>query len=302
MLVMVLGLGLAGCKDDTQPRLQPDPDGTFKLNVPPMASNTYTLTPDGEVEFSVSQPDYGVATTPDYTIQLCLSEDFSDATETTEANYLVVKGSWKKAAFAVPAKDFAIALNRLNGILDEDDEALFKSQPYTVYVRCVADIPYCDYAHCVSNVVKLDAVIPYFVVSVPGVFYITGGCNGWPAPDESYLANENFNDSWMFVETEAESGIFTGAIEMTPDQAKDGFRFYNALTGWGSDGVPPGLGAMPNDFSNKEVSLNDKGVYSGSCTWGKGNFKVLNWPGGLMEITINTNEMSIEFKVPDKDK
>lgn len=297
MLLVVLSLGLTGCKDDTQPRLQPAPDATFKLNVPQMASNTYALTPNGEVEFSVSQPDYGVATTPNYTVQISLSENFQDATETHEANYQIVKGSWTKANFAVPAKNFAIALNKLNGINKEEDEILFEAKPYEVYVRCIADIPYCDYAHCVSNVIKLDAVVPYFVVSVPGVFYITGGCNGWPTPDETYLENSNFNDSWMMVETEAESGIFVGTIEMTPEQASEGFRFYNALSGWGSDGVPPALGATPNDFSNKDVEINGQGVYAGSCTWGKGNFRVVNWPGGKMQITINTNEMNIEFKL-----
>lgn len=296
----MVGLGFTSCKDDTQPRLQPDPDGKFQLNTPPMADNTFILTPEGEVHFSVSQPDYGLATTPDYTIQISLSENFVDATEDTPANYQKVKGSWTKASFEVPAKNFAVALNKLNGIADEDDAPLFVAKPYTVYVRCMADIPHCDYAHAVSNVVKLNSVIPYFVVSVPGVFYITGDVIGWPTPDASYLENPNFNKHWMFNETEAESGIFIGIIEMTPAQAANGFRFYNALTGWGSDGVPPSLGAKPNDGDNKEVEVNDKVVYNGACSWGKGNFKVMNWPGGPMMITIDTNAMSIEFKVPDQ--
>lgn len=303
MLMAVLTLGLTGCKDDTQPRLNPAPGNTFKLNVPQMADNTYELLPGGELAFSVSQPDYGVATTPNYTIQISKSETFTDAVTdaegnvTTPANYQTVKGSYTKAAFGVPAKDFAIALNKLNGIFTEDDEPLFEAIPYTVYVRCIAEVPYCDYATCVSNTIKLAAVKPYFVVSVPGVLYITGGCNGWPAPDASYLENDNFSDSWMMVETEAESGIFKGAIEFTTAQAQEGFRFYNALEGWGKDGVPPSLGATPNDYVNKDCPVNDKNVYTGGCSWGKGNFIVPNWPGGLMAITIDTNQMTVEFKL-----
>ncbi len=298
LLIMVLGFGLTGCKDDTQPRLSPAPE--FKLNTPPMATSTFVLTPTSSVDFSVSQPDYGLGTTPAYTMQISLSPEFKEATETEEANYVSIKGSYTKAAFSVPGKNFAVALNRLNGITDEEDEPLFVAKPYKLYARCVADIPYCDYAHSVSNVITLEAVEPYFVVSVPGVFYITGAANGWPTPNDDYLTNAGYNESWLFVETEAESGIFEGEIEMTPEQAADGFRFYNDLKGWGENGVPPSLGAKPNDGDNKEVSVNDKNVYSGACSWGKGNFKVTNWPGGKMHITINTNQMTVEFKLVDK--
>lgn len=302
LLIMALCAAMTSCKDDTQPRLHAAPGNTFTLNNPPMAGNTYYLTPGGSVEFTVSQPDYGVATTPRYTIQISKSDTFVDEViegeeVITPANYQTIKGSWTKATIDVPAKDFAIALNKLNGIKDEDDEPLFKAEPYTLYVRCIADIPYCEYAHAESNIIKLDAVIPYFVVSVPGVFYITGECNGWPTPDETYITSEGYNESWLINETEAESGIFKGAIEMTPQQAAAGFRFYNALTGWGDNGVPPSLGPTPDDFSSKDCPVKANNVYSGNCVWGKGNFLVSNWPGGMMAITINTNEMTIEFEL-----
>lgn len=295
LLIMVMGFGLTGCKDDTQPRLSPAPE--FKLNTPQMATSTFVLTPTSSVDFSVSQPDYGLGTTPSYTMQISLSPEFKEATETEEANYVAIKGSYTKAVFSVPGKNFAVALNRLNGIVEEEDEAKFEAKPYKIYARCVADIAHCDYAHSVSNIITLEAVEPYFVVSVPGVFYIVGGANGWEPPTEDYLNSENFNESWMFIETEAESGIFEGEIEMTPAQAADGFRFYNALSGWGADGVPPSLGANSDDFNNRDVAVNADGVYSGSCTWGRGNFKVTNWPGGKMHITINTNQMTVEFKL-----
>ncbi len=79
---MSLGLGVTGCKDDTQPRLEVPTE--FVLNTPAMADQTYIFRDDenyknlNDITFTVSQPNYGLGTTPDYQVQIAKSEaDFA---------------------------------------------------------------------------------------------------------------------------------------------------------------------------------------------------------------------------------
>ena len=50
----------------------------FVLNLPPMASNYYELTPAGTLELTCSQPDYGFGAVTNYSVEMALDESFTD--------------------------------------------------------------------------------------------------------------------------------------------------------------------------------------------------------------------------------
>lgn len=86
----VATLSFTSCEADKEP-VYHDPDpATFVLNTPPMAEQLYLLENGGTVELTTSQPDYGVATVTQYSVDITLADAFVEATESTEANYLTL--------------------------------------------------------------------------------------------------------------------------------------------------------------------------------------------------------------------
>lgn len=73
MLVAVISLN--SCKEDTYPRF--DTPTEFELNTPALAEEYYELTPEGTVNLTWSQPDYGYAAAATYAVQVSLTEDFA---------------------------------------------------------------------------------------------------------------------------------------------------------------------------------------------------------------------------------
>ena len=106
-------MGLAACNDDKTPVLNvPD---SFTLNTPPTAEQYYELTPDGTIELTCSQPDYGFVATATYSVEISLDK---------ETTYAVTSNNPNSAAFTINEADVAMGMCQLLGIENPDIDLL----------------------------------------------------------------------------------------------------------------------------------------------------------------------------------
>lgn len=302
-LLPMMALALTGCVDDTQPRLGAPAPESFKLYEPALNNYEYCLSADANIVLTTNgQPDYGVATPTQYQVQISLTNDWSggaydrDQEQDLSKIYYNITTINTQSVISVRGAEFAAAMCALMGIKEADDEPLFNPASRPVWVRVAAYVldpkdpkGYVDYSYVVSNVIELKQVRPYFVVPKPGEIFIIGKYQGW---------NEKGNDQTVaLIETGIGTKIFQGYVEMTPEAANEGFRFYTELGDWGKDGELPSIGANANDGDNMEVELDDD-TYEGDAVKGKGNWKVTNFPGGWMQITLNqkSSPWTVTFK------
>ncbi len=297
-LLMLMGITLTSCKEDTQPRIEKPTE--FVLNRPAMADNTYILTPESSVELAVSQANYGLGLNAQYSVQIALDDKWEaipeldgdnnpvideDGNEVVTYTYETLPGKYTTAKFNVPAEDFAVAMCRLLGFTEEEQ---FVPGAHPVYVRVISTVPNWSEGTIISNVVKLNSVSPYFKLREPGIIYLIGAPQGW-----------NIDGGDMPL-SEAKDGIgsqvYYGVFNISADDAAGGFRFYTALGAWGDNGSLPSIGANANDGDNKTIEVDEDGNYEGDCKAGKGNWNIANWPGGMMKITVDLSKMKVYFE------
>lgn len=234
MLAALFSLTFTSCKEDTQPRLQQPTD--FVLNIPPMAENLYELKADGTVEFTVSQADYGLATTPLYQVEVAKSD-------AEDAEWVAVESTTTLAKISCPGEAFAMAVCNAYGY---DSNETFSDEVIPVFVRVHSWIPNAEYSSIYSNVIELKQVKPYFAIKLPRTIYLVGDCQGWSIGD----------GSWPLIETAAESNVYEGIY--TIEAGKFQFRFYSALGDWENNSI----GAQDED-ATVDISFTD-GVYEAS--------------------------------------
>ena len=70
-MAILLGFTFTSCKEDTQPRLSKPTN--FVLNTPPMADQLYVMSATSTINLTVSQPNYGLATTPQTEMKRCIT-------------------------------------------------------------------------------------------------------------------------------------------------------------------------------------------------------------------------------------
>lgn len=249
-------IGLGSCSEDTDPRYQPASE--FTLNTPAFATQYYQLSPDGTLQITCSQPNYGFSAPTQYEVGISLTGDFTDlpedADEGTLPNWLPLPSKFGSCIMELPENEIAAMICELRGITNEADYTDLGYQP--LWLRCTASIDRIEGSESVSNVIKLDNVKGYFAASGPAgpeFIYVPGGGNGWTfktmlAPD----ANYEFYTGYAYLKDEFK---FTGAPEWS-DQAGN----------WGA------VDATGNQLQN------------GSQT----NFKVAATPGnGLYYVSVN---------------
>lgn len=284
-LACALITAFTSCKEDTEPRIGVPSE--FVLNTPPLASSTYLLSSTSSIDLTWSQPDYGIGLVPTYTVEIARpAESYSDD------DWVALDGTYTQAAVSVPGEAFAMGVCKLFGY---DDPSNFDDSPRPIAVRVKSDIANIitnpGMALIYSNPIVLKSVVPYFAVKLPAKLYVIGDVSGWDINNGAVYISEPENGIG--------SNIFSGTIEFTSEQAANGFRFYTALGSWGDNGMLPSIGANADDGDNATVIVNDEGVYSGSCVYGKGNWNITNWPGGKMRITIDLNSKKVVFEHVD---
>lgn len=280
-------VAFSSCKEDTEPRL--GIPMKFIVNTPPMAASTYILSPNNGIDLSWSQPDYGIAVVPVYTVEIAKALPEGEAYP--DGAFIPLEGNYTSAKVTVPGEAFAMGICQLYGY---DDPSNFSAEPRAIAVRVKSEIPNLQVGQSYiysTNPVILQSVVPYFAVKLPAKLYVIGDVSGWDINNGAIVISEPENGIG--------SNIYSGTIEISTEQAANGFRFYTALGSWGDNGQAPSLGSAADDGDNKSVTVDGTGLYSGSCTWGKGNWNITNWPGGKMQITVDLNNMTVAFQHVD---
>lgn len=309
-LLVLLGIGVTGCKEDTQPRLEAPTE--FVLNTPPAADQLYIFRADEknnslyDIEFSVSQPNYGLGCVPDYQFQVAKSvEDFEawDAAvkeagnEDPENPFLGADGLplvstletiFTTAQMKITGNVFVDGVNSIYGF-DIDN---YHGETVPVAVRVHAWLPNANYSSIFSNIVVLPQVSSYVPIPGPDEIYLIGEPQNWTITDGSMVAEE----------TEIGSKIYHGVFDIPA--GKFTFRFYDQLGDWQSWSI----GAQDEDNPVDIEFVNGK--YSGPIfisagggdEKGKGSWKVADWEGGKIEVIVNLNDKTIEMNLFEGNK
>ena len=281
-------IGLASCSQDRDPKYHDPMPGSFKLNKPAMHDLEIILTPGHTLEFSCSQPDYGFAATAAYSLDMSLTEEFTDFYTLTpyDANNTII---------SVDQAEVATGYCTLLGI--DSEEAYAEQYPdgfpvSTVYFRANCQIPGIESSYITSNIVTYNYLKPYFAVAVPGYIYLVGKPSGWMEPSEG---NAAAYASWRLFEPADAIGskIYSGVFEVGAGSDAI-FRFYSALTGW-DGGASYGTQQDDNAIEFPDFSA---GEFEHELVPGKGSFSFPNWPGGEMTMVVdmsNPNAMTVTF-------
>lgn len=267
---------LTSCKDDTQPRLEHPTE--FVLNTPPTANEIVVLqNGKGEgstLEFTCSQPNYGLGTVTRYEVQVAESEDFAD--------FQTLPTIGTQARIVCDAFEFSVACNALRGITEKEDEAIFTNEARQVWVRVKAFVNHCDYSEILSNPVCIW-VKPFFAVRVPGKVYVIGDFEGWDINKDTYFVDETENGIG--------SNIYSGVFDIPAGKAM--FRFYTVLGDWETNSLGYQVDDKATDFAWPN---DDEPVFSTDVVAGKGAWNFPGWEGGKMKVTLDLNEMKVYFE------
>lgn len=295
-------------QDLTDPKAQQPTDNNF-LNTPPTANYLYDLSETESVTLTLSQPDYGVGTVPTYAVQLSLDPEFDgvptqwlyNGAESTPQNYIELPSTYTTTTITIAAREVADAINGCRGYnkLDQLEETGYTDYEGPIYLRVRSYFPGAsdevyDLYNIISNAVKLNYVKAYPTIRVPGYIFLVGAPEGWSGPTP---ANAEHYEDWKLFEADDKIGseIYSATFDIPAGQFQ--FRFYSKLQDWDNNSIGSQDGDSPVD-----ITLNDNGIYSGSCVVGtekgkgKGSWQIPDWAGGEVTITVNIKAKTVEFK------
>lgn len=274
-------LATTSCKQNTEPKF--DRAMSMELNTPPLANQLFTLTPEGVIDLSWSQPDWGFAAAAKYQVEASFEEDFHYYENDTPANYFVMPTVYTKCAAQVKMEDLAVAICTLRGI---SDPAQYTEEPARpVYLRIHGYIDGILESSVYSNSILLEQVKEYCAVRVPGKLYLVGTPEGWVGPEEGNAAH--YAD-WALSEPEdaIDSKVYSGSFAIP---AAPMFRFYTALTGWDADSWGSQKDDNPLDFKLTDGQFN--GTIDGPGF--KGSYNFADYSGGTMNFKVDLNEKTL---------
>lgn len=189
-------MGLTACNPDTDPKIDTSTEFEFKLNTPQLATQFIDLSTNGTIDFTVSQPNYGVTVAPTYGVEISLNEDFSPVQEEPVVDeegeehvvpgfYTLTLDSQLQGVLVAKMSDIAAGINILNGIFDES--AYTEDYVGPLYVRATSVLGYgtaADRTAVTSNVIKLDQVQGYANFGDAGelTLGVPGAGMGWDVP------------------------------------------------------------------------------------------------------------------------
>lgn len=198
-LAILAVAGFSSCKDDQDPKIDTSKDFKFTLNVPQFATQFIDLQTQGTMQFTVSQPNYGLTVVPTYGLEISLNSDFSPITNEpaidADGNEVVVPGVYalnldSQLAGILVAKmaDIAAGINLLEGLLTEEQYVEKYGEDgdgYVgpLYVRSTAYLgsgTAAEVTATVSNAITLTQVQGFASFASTDVFVsVPGGANDW---------------------------------------------------------------------------------------------------------------------------
>lgn len=175
---MLVGVALlTACENDRDSNPTIQEPTTFVLNTPAYAaSNVFVLNQSKAIQLTCTQPDYGYPAVVTYSVQVALTDQWVDESETADATYLTLPTTFTTAKMNANAAEMNKVIVKLAGWASESD---YDGQPMSAFVRLYAHIGTNGYPiH--SNTIELK-VIPYYIDitdAVPATYYVLGGCIG----------------------------------------------------------------------------------------------------------------------------
>jgi hypothetical protein len=249
------------------------------VNTSAVADQYIQLSPDNTVNLTWTQPNYGVNTVVNYSVEVGMNGTW----EPLETNYT-------SCNVQLSGEEIAKAICKLDGFKTEDDyvDMGFRQVDFRVTARILTTasdvIPGTTIT---SNVVSFNHMAAYCNIPTKGTLWVIGSCCGWPEPsagNKETLVNGN----WFIMETEIGSKVYKGSVEMPEGDLT--FRFYGKLTGWdGGDSY----GFIVDDTAT-EFAFAD-GVFKNTITKGKGSYFFPGFPGGVLDITVDLNKGTVQF-------
>lgn len=223
LFIAIAAMTITSCDSDREdnPILNTDNMTTeFVLNRPAYAENLIDLATSSNVNFSWSQPNYGMTLATIYSFQMSLSEDFTDAVvdaegnETTPASYTDLSGSFTNVNGSLSASAINRAIVALAGW--EEESQVPASMP--IYFRCKAKLADNDIPAVYSNIVKINVVPSFKVTSSYAEFvYAIGDDSGWATVHPLRSA----------VEDDVFTGVYTGFAYLNTE-----FKFRSHEDSW----------------------------------------------------------------------
>lgn len=244
--------GLTSCEADKDPVLQEPTE--FKVNTPPFVNQLYDLTPDGVMQITCSQPNYGLALAPAYNAEVSLYPDFGaslpapDPEDPDALPYSVIvsPNDPYSAVMEIPENSIAIAICEMRGILEKDQYV--DEGPRPLYMRIIAEVGGQAVTRIVSSTITFPQVQDYFASAAADldVIYTPGNSNGWSFETcQQLLAYEEGKyRGFMYI---------NGEFKFTSDPAWDGEG------NWGAGAAD---GELENGSSNNcQMPATGEGLY-----------------------------------------
>lgn len=303
---LVAVLSFSSCKDDTCPRLDKDP-ASLKLDLfnPPMANQYFDLTQDGTFDLQCSQPDYGFAAVTNYAVQVSLSKEFKrKATNAPDfvaeaGDYVELREPSTMANMQVRSLYLTRAICKLLNIKSEDQFASVVAAHadangyMPVYIRVRAYIEQDEAMSSVvsKNIVELKSVKPFFSLEEPGFIWLIGKPTDWQQDEAAVISAaeaKGVSAKVSELASEIDSKVYHWKGNIAAGDFQ--FRFYTQLGDWEANSLGSQVDDNPIDI------VMEDGVYAGDYVAGKGSWQIPDWPGGLVEITVDMNEETVNFR------
>ena len=282
MLFAAFGMMFTSCDSDRDdnPTLGPNHTAnTFVVNTSAVADQYIQLSPDNTVNLTWTQPNYGVNTVVNYSVEVGMNGTW----EPLETNYI-------SCNVQLSGEEIAKAICKIDGFKTEDDYVPmgFRQVDFRVTAKILTTasdvIPGTTIT---SNVVSFNHMAAYCNIPTKGTLWVIGSCCGWPEPsagNKETLVDGN----WFIMETEIGSKIYKGTVTMPEGDLT--FRFYGKLTGWdGGDSY-----GFQKDDAATEFAFTD-GVFKNTIMKGKGSYAFPGFPGGVLELTVDLNKGTVQF-------
>jgi len=282
MLFAAFGMLFTSCDSDRDdnPTLGPNHTAnTFVVNTSAVADQYIQLSPDNTVNLTWTQPNYGVNTVVNYSVEVGMNGTW----EPLETNYI-------SCNVQLSGEEIAKAICKIDGFKTEDDyvDMGFRQVDFRVTAKILTTASELVPGTTItSNVVSFNHMAAYCNIPTKGTLWVIGSCCGWPEPsagNKETLVDGN----WFIMETEIGSKIYKGTVTMPEGDLT--FRFYGKLTGWdGGDSY-----GFQKDDTATEFAFTD-GVFKNTIMKGKGSYAFPGFPGGVLELTVDLNKGTVQF-------
>ncbi len=282
MLFAAFGMLFTSCDSDRDdnPTLGPNHTAnTFVVNTSAVADQYIQLSPDNTVNLTWTQPNYGVNTVVNYSVEVGMNGTW----EPLETNYI-------SCNVQLSGEEIAKAICKIDGFKTEDDYVPMGFRQVDFRVTAKIQTTASDVVPgttITSNVVSFNHMAAYCNIPTKGTLWVIGSCCGWPEPsagNKETLVDGN----WFIMETEIGSKIYKGTVTMPEGDLT--FRFYGKLTGWdGGDSY-----GFQKDDTATEFAFTD-GVFKNTIMKGKGSYAFPGFPGGVLELTVDLNKGTVQF-------